>query len=39
MTAKLAPASLQLSIAAWKPWCRSGMTEHHVFALFFSPIC
>jgi hypothetical protein len=27
VTAKLAPASLQLSIAAWKPCCRSGMSE------------
>jgi hypothetical protein len=33
MTAKLAPASLRLSIAAWKQLCRSGMLEplHEMF--------
>jgi len=38
MTAKLAPASLQLSIAAWKPCCRSGMSERLHGIIFVRPL-
>lgn len=38
MTAKLAPASLQLSIVAWKPCCRSGMSEWLHGIIFVRPL-